>query len=123
MRTCYRMMAKNWPYQTRVDLMPGRLLPHVDRNPVKGCVYLSFRIGKGRRIRLPDDPISQEFLDAHVAAMAGHIEVKPQAGQARHHRCANRQLQGKRAIQGTERHVKGRLHDAVGNDPRRPRTP
>jgi integrase len=49
--------------------MPRRLPPNVERNGVKGHVYLSFRIGKGPRIRLPDDPTSQEFRDAYAAAM------------------------------------------------------
>ncbi len=51
--------------------MPRKLPPNVDRNQVKGHTYLSFRLGKGPRIRLPDDPTSQEFRDAYAAAMAG----------------------------------------------------
>jgi enterobacteria phage integrase len=51
--------------------MPRKLPPHVDKNPVKNKVYLSFRIGKGPRIRLPDDPMSPEFRVAYAAAMAG----------------------------------------------------
>jgi hypothetical protein len=41
--------------------MPRKLPPNVERNQVKGHTYLSFRLGKGPRIRLPDDPTSQEF--------------------------------------------------------------
>jgi hypothetical protein len=41
--------------------MPRKLPPHCERNHVKGRTYLSFRIGKGQRIRLPDDPTSEEF--------------------------------------------------------------
>lgn len=51
--------------------MPRRLLPHVERNYVKGHTYLSFRRGKGPRIRLPDDPTSAEFLAAYTAALTG----------------------------------------------------
>jgi integrase len=51
--------------------MPRKLPPHVERNAVKNKVYLSFRIGKGPRIRLPDDPSSEEFREAYAAAMAG----------------------------------------------------
>lgn len=57
--------------------MPRKLPPNVERNHVKGKTYLSFRIGKGKRIRLPDDPTSQEFRDAYAAAMAGDA-VKPE---------------------------------------------
>jgi hypothetical protein len=51
--------------------MPKKLPPHVEKNLVKGHAYLSFRIGKGPRIRLPDDPNSPEFRQAYAAAMAG----------------------------------------------------
>jgi integrase len=51
--------------------MPKRLPPHVDKNRAKGRTYLSFRKGKGPRIRLPDDPSSPEFAQAYAAAMAG----------------------------------------------------
>jgi len=57
--------------------MPRKLPPNVERNQVKGHTYLSFRIGKGPRIRLPSDPASQEFREAYAAAMAGEIAVKP----------------------------------------------
>jgi enterobacteria phage integrase len=60
-----------------MDLMPRKLLPNVERNHVKGHTYLSFRIGKGLRIRLPDDPSSEEFRAAYAAAMAGETAVKP----------------------------------------------
>jgi integrase len=53
-------------------LMPRKLPPNVERNPVKGHVYLSFRIGKGRRIRLPEDPSSEEFRIAYAEAMASY---------------------------------------------------
>src|SRR6478672_4624472 len=51
--------------------MPRRLPPFVDRNHVKGHTYLSFRRGKGPRIRLPDDPTSPEFIAAYEAALSG----------------------------------------------------
>src|SRR6266480_6296578 len=53
--------------------MPRKLPPHVERNHVKGHTYLSFRIGKGARIRLPKDPSSAEFRAAYAAAMAGDL--------------------------------------------------
>jgi integrase len=60
-----------------VDLMPRKLPPNVERNHVKGKTYLSFRIGKGKRIRLPDDPASEEFRAAYATAMGGDISTKP----------------------------------------------
>ena len=45
--------------------MPRKLPPHVERNHVKGHTYLSFRRGKGARIRLPNDPTSEEFMAAY----------------------------------------------------------
>jgi hypothetical protein len=57
--------------------MPRKLPPNVERNQVKGHTYLSFRLGKGPRIRLPGDPTSQEFREAYTAAMAGETAVKP----------------------------------------------
>lgn len=57
--------------------MPRKLPPNVERNHVKGRAYLSFRIGKGPRIRLPDDPTSLEFRQAYAAAMAGETANKP----------------------------------------------
>src|SRR4051812_46695310 len=51
--------------------MPRRLPPHVERNLVKGHTYLSFRRGKGPRIRLPADPTSEEFLAEYHAALTG----------------------------------------------------
>jgi enterobacteria phage integrase len=53
--------------------MPRKLPPHVERNHVKGKTYLSFRIGRGPRIRLPDDPRSEEFQEAYHAAVLGQI--------------------------------------------------
>jgi hypothetical protein len=48
--------------------MPRKLPPHVERNHIKGHTYLSFRRGKGARIRLPNDPTSEEFMAAYQAA-------------------------------------------------------
>lgn len=53
--------------------MPRKLPPHVERNHVKGKTYLSFRIGRGPRIRLPDDPRSEEFQKAYHAAVLGQM--------------------------------------------------
>jgi enterobacteria phage integrase len=59
-------------------IMPKSLPPHVDKNRVKGRTYLSFRIGKGPRIKLPDDPSSPEFRQAYAAAMAGEpVDTRP----------------------------------------------
>jgi site-specific recombinase XerC len=54
-------------------LMPKKLPPHVDKNRAKGHTYLSFRMGKGPRIRLPDNPDSSEFKAAYIAALAGEM--------------------------------------------------
>jgi enterobacteria phage integrase len=58
-------------------MMPRKLPPNVERNQVKGHTYLSFRIGKGQRIRLPNDPTSQEFRNAYAAAMADEASTGP----------------------------------------------
>ncbi|MBR0821488.1 tyrosine-type recombinase/integrase [Bradyrhizobium liaoningense] len=54
-------------------MMPRKLPLHVERNTVKGNTYLSVRIRSqnGPRIRLPDDPTSEEFRLAYAAAMGG----------------------------------------------------
>jgi hypothetical protein len=49
--------------------MPRKLPPHVECNHVKGHTYLSFRRGKGPRVRLPKDPTSEEFMAAYQAAL------------------------------------------------------
>jgi hypothetical protein len=51
--------------------MPRKLPPHVERNHVKGHTYLSFRRGKGPRVRSPKDPTSEEFMAAYQAALLG----------------------------------------------------
>jgi enterobacteria phage integrase len=56
--------------------MPRKLPPNVEKNRVKNKVYFSFRIGKGARVRLPDDVNSAEFRAAYAAAMAGD-DLKP----------------------------------------------
>jgi integrase len=60
--------------------MPPKLPPHVERNVVKGHVYLSFRIGKGPRIKLPADPRSEEFRIAYAQAMAAYATPKKETG-------------------------------------------
>jgi enterobacteria phage integrase len=52
--------------------MPRKLPPHVEKNIVKGNVYLSFRRGKGPRTRLPADPTSDEFKTAYLAALTAN---------------------------------------------------
>src|SRR5215475_11256114 len=59
--------------------MRRRLPPNVEKNVVKGHVYLSYRIGKGPRIKLPRDPASVEFKAAYAAAVAGEVSAKPSA--------------------------------------------
>ena len=56
--------------------MPRKLPLHVERNHVKGHTYLSFRNRKanGPRIRLPDDPTSDAFMEAYKAALLGQVE-------------------------------------------------
>jgi len=57
--------------------MPYKLPPHVERNFINGKAYLYFRVRakNGPRIRLPDDPTSQEFRQAYAAAMATPLPV------------------------------------------------
>src|SRR5438067_2176054 len=71
------MRANNpHPMITRGTMtMPRKLPPFVERNHVKGRTYFSFRIGKGHRIRLPNDPTSPEFRDAYAAALSGDLNV------------------------------------------------
>jgi enterobacteria phage integrase len=53
--------------------MPKKLPRHVEKNRSKGHTYLSFRRGKGPRIRLPNDPDSHEFQVAYAAALSGEL--------------------------------------------------
>jgi hypothetical protein len=57
--------------------MRRRLPPNVEKNVVKGYVYLSYRVGKGPRIKLPSDPTSGEFKTAYAAAVAGEVATRP----------------------------------------------
>jgi integrase len=57
--------------------MRRKLPPNVERNVVKGHVYLSYRVGKGPRIKLPTDPTSDEFRIAYAAALTGEIAARP----------------------------------------------
>jgi integrase len=59
--------------------MRRRLPPNVEKNVVKGHVYLSYRVGKGPRIKLPRDPTSDEFKAAYAAAVAGELAARPLA--------------------------------------------
>lgn len=55
-----------------IDDMRRRLPPYVYRERTRhGRWVFYFRRGKGRRIRLPDDPASPEFDEAYRAALAG----------------------------------------------------
>ena len=57
--------------------MRKKLPPNVDKNIVKGHVYLSYRVGKGPRIKLPSDPTSDDFKTAYAAAVAGEVAARP----------------------------------------------
>jgi integrase len=61
--------------------VPRKLPLYVERNYVKGHCYLSFRRGKGPRIRLPDDPTSEEFRAAYTAALTGEVAPRPTVAQ------------------------------------------
>ena len=54
--------------------MRNRLPPYVELNRVCNRKYYYFRVGKGSRIRLPDDIHSEEFRAAYAAAMAGKAD-------------------------------------------------
>ena len=58
-------------------MMRRKLPPNVEKNVVKGHVYLSYRVGKGPRIKLPNDPDSDEFKIAYGAAVAGEVAARP----------------------------------------------
>jgi integrase len=53
--------------------MRRKLPPNVEKNVVKGHVYLSYRVGKGPRIKLPKDPESDDFKLAYAAAISGSV--------------------------------------------------
>jgi integrase len=57
--------------------MRRRLPPNVEKNIVKGHVYLSYRVGKGPRTKLPSDPTSDTFKEAYAAAVAGEVAARP----------------------------------------------
>lgn len=59
-----------------IGLMPRKKLIHVTREKTRhGKLVWYFREGQGRRIRLPDDFGSPEFMEAYRAALSG--ESKP----------------------------------------------
>src|SRR5262245_54314285 len=78
-----QLMGSRWTAKLSTKTMAGtismrrRLPPNVERNVVKGHVYLSYRVGKGPRIKLPRDPTSSEFKMAYAAAVAGEIAARP----------------------------------------------
>ena len=57
--------------------MRRKLPPNVERNVVKGHTYLSYRVGKGPRTKLPNDPSSDAFRTAYAAAIAGEVQARP----------------------------------------------
>lgn len=67
LRACH-MPTRGWTRK-----MPRRLPQFVDANRSKGRMYFYFRRGKGDRIRLPDDPSSEEFNIAYISALAGRV--------------------------------------------------
>lgn len=56
--------------------MPRKFPLHVERNFINGKSYFYFRIDKGPRTRLPDDPTSEEFATAYRALLAGEFKPK-----------------------------------------------
>jgi hypothetical protein len=56
--------------------MRRKLPSNVEKNVVKGHVYLSYRVGKGPRIKLSNDPASDEFKIAYATAVAGEAATK-----------------------------------------------
>lgn len=56
--------------------MPRKLPPHVETVTAKGRTYLYFRRGKGARVRLPNDPNSDDFRAAYAAALTGNVEAR-----------------------------------------------
>lgn len=62
--------------------MRRKLPPNVERNVVKGITYLSYRIGKGPRTKLPSDPSTDEFREAYAAAIAGAAPTAPKATES-----------------------------------------
>ncbi len=63
-------MAKTLAPTTMVGMnsAASQIPPNVERNVVKGHTYLSYRVGKGPRTKLPDDPSSDAFKTAYSAA-------------------------------------------------------
>jgi enterobacteria phage integrase len=106
--------------------MPRKLPPHVERNHVKGNTYLSFRIGKGPRIRLPCDPSSAEFREAYASTMAGEtpstrtVLQRDAPGTIGALIASYMQTGAFIALRTTS---KGWLHDAARNDEGRSRPP
>ena len=64
--------------------MRRRLPPNVEKNIVKGHIYLSYRVGKGSRTKLPSDPTSDAFKEAYAAAIAGEVAARPSPMPAHH---------------------------------------
>src|ERR1035437_9393921 len=118
---CHMMARRPAPTMDGRPEMPRKLPPHVERNQVKGHTYLSFRIGKGARIRLPSDPTSEEFRQAYAAAMSGDTSSSlagVEKGRSWQHRRADCQLHAQRPVHRAAEHQQGGLYDTAGDDAR-----
>lgn len=63
-----------------MSAMPRKLPLHVTREKSRhGKIKFFYRVGKGERIRLPDDVSSPEFKEAYRLAVSGHkpVPLKP----------------------------------------------
>lgn len=68
--------------------MPRKLPPHVERNFVKGRAYLYFRMGRGKRVRLPDDPTTDDFKKAYADCLSGALKPRQRFEGAKPHSIA-----------------------------------
>jgi hypothetical protein len=53
-----------------------KLPPHVERTHRNGIFSFSFRVGRGARVPLPNDPTTSEFRAAYSAALVEAIAME-----------------------------------------------
>jgi hypothetical protein len=70
----YRAFRARKDTVTRATPNGGRLPRYVERNPCNGS--LSFRVGRGARTPLPNDPTTSEFHRAYNAALVDAIAAE-----------------------------------------------
>jgi hypothetical protein len=92
--------------ETWNDVDAPQATPHVERNHVRGHTYLSFRRGKGSRIRLPNDSSSEDFMVAYRAALLGQSAP-----------IADHQIGCEKLKAGMQKKVVGALVGATGLEP------